>query len=389
MAAALEMLRNECGVLTAKWLPYQPMLIPLAAVWREVEAATGAAAGAMRTKLRRWFWCACFTGEYESSSATLAERDAPVLRAWLHGEAEPTVVVSFQWDPERWSDVTVRQQGLYRSTMALTLINHPKDFHTASPLTRELIVKNRIDDHHIFARAYLRSIGKGDAIDSVLNHCLIDHETNVLIGKKPPSQYLAEIHGHLGSVLDEILAGHYLPADQDGPLYRDDLEGFLRWRMERLASLLMSFTGGRFGKHVVGQRSAIDAEIEAIELALRRLVKDRLDEQADVLPSHVREKAHERIEAARRKNPGSSVDGASLDGLLEYCDLRDIQDVLTSKTLWPRFEQVFGTKEMLALRLGQLADLRNGIRHSRLLDVVGRKDGEAALLWFQAVLKTI
>jgi restriction endonuclease Mrr len=389
MAAALEMLRNECGVLTAKWLPYQPMLIPLAAVWREVEGATGATAGAMRTKLKRWFWCACFTGEYESSSATLAERDAPVLRAWLHGEVEPPVVVSFQWDPERWSDVTVRQQGLYRSTMALALINHPKDFHSTSPLTRELIVKNRIDDHHIFPRAYLRSIGKGDAIDSVLNHCLIDHETNVLIGKKPPSQYLAEIHGHLGSVLDEILASHYLPTDQDGPLYHDDLEAFLGWRMERLASLLMSFTGGLFGKHVAGQRSAMDAQIEAIELALRRLVKDRLDEQADVVPSHVRDKALERIEAARRKNPGLGVVGVSLDGLLEYCDLRDIQDVLTSKMLWPRFEQLFGTKEMLALRLGQLADLRNGIRHSRLLDVVARKDGEAALLWFQAVLRTV
>jgi len=37
----------------------------------------------MRAKLKRWFWCACLTGEYESSSATLAERDAPVLRARL------------------------------------------------------------------------------------------------------------------------------------------------------------------------------------------------------------------------------------------------------------------------------------------------------------------
>ncbi len=389
MAAALAMLRDECGVLTAKWLPYQPMLIPLATAWREVEEASGAAAGAMRVKLRRWFWCACFTGEYESSSASLAERDSPVLRAWLHGHEEPPVVANFQWDSERWLDVTVRQQGLYRSTIALTLINQPKDFHSTSPLTRDLIVKNRVDDHHIFPRAYLRSIAKDEAADSVLNRCLIDHETNILIGKRPPSQYLAEIRGHLGPVLDEVLASHYLPTDRDGPLHRDDFEAVLGWRMDRLAVLLMSFTEGRFGQHVVGVRPAMDAQIETIELTMRTLIVDRLGQQANVLPSHVRDKAHERLEVVRRKNPGLTVDAASLEALLEYCDLRELQDVVTSRMLWQHFEQVFGTKDMLNMRLGQLAELRNSIRHSRTMDGVTRKDGEAALLWFQAVLKLV
>ena len=172
MAAVLQMLRDDCGVLTPSWLPYEPMLLPLAAAWREIESASGAEAGAMRTKLKRWFWCACFTGEYESSSATLAERDAPVIRAWLRGADEPPVVARFQWDPDDWFKVGVRQRGLYRSTIALALINQPKDFHSTSPLTRELIIKDRVDDHHIFPRAYLRSVGEGEAFDSVLNHCL-------------------------------------------------------------------------------------------------------------------------------------------------------------------------------------------------------------------------
>jgi hypothetical protein len=66
MAAGIALLRDQCGVLTSKWLPYRPMLIPLAAAWREVAEAAGADVGAMRAKLKRWFWCACFTGEYES-----------------------------------------------------------------------------------------------------------------------------------------------------------------------------------------------------------------------------------------------------------------------------------------------------------------------------------
>ena len=35
---------------------------------------------------------------------------------------------------------------------------------------------------------------------------------------------------------------------------------------------------------------------------------------------------------------------------------------------------------------GQLVDLRNGIRHSRLVDEITRKEGEAATLWFEQVL---
>lgn len=95
------MLRTQCGVLFGKWLPYRPMLIPLAFAWREVANATGPDQGAMRAKLIRWFWCACFTGEYESSSATLAERDSPVLRAWLAADDAPPVVDNFRWNRER------------------------------------------------------------------------------------------------------------------------------------------------------------------------------------------------------------------------------------------------------------------------------------------------
>ena len=60
--------------------------------------------------------------------------------------------------------------------------------------------------------------------------------------------------------------------------------------------------------------------------------------------------------------------------------------MLTSKALWPRFEARFGSKEMLNVRFAQLAELRNGLRHSRKGDDVTRKDGEAAIIWFRQVL---
>jgi hypothetical protein len=116
-------------------------------------------------------------------------------------------------------------------------------------------------------------------------------------------------------------------------------------------------------------------------------VADELAADGQVLPSHVEQKVAERVAGAARRNPGArGAHGNTIDGKLEYCDLRDLQDIVTAKSLWPTFETTFGTKEGLNGRCAQLAELRNAIRHSRLVDDVTRKDGEAALIWFGRIL---
>lgn len=390
LASVLGMLRDDCGVITSKWLPYRPMLIPLASAWRDLRSTTGPAQGAMRAKLKRWFWCACFTGEYESSSATLAERDTPILRSWLSDGPEPDVVVRFAWDPERWRTVTVRQQGLYRATIALTLTRHPRDFHTAAPLTPDLIEASKVDDHHVFPRGYLRDSGRGDEIDSVLNHCLIDRATNIRIGKRAPSAYLHEIRAEHGSLSDQVLESQCLPTGISSPLSIDDYDGFLSWRMDLLRDVLGAASGGLLAPAPAGASgtaSTLDVQVQAVELELRRLIDDALGGDVAALPSHVSDRISERLTTARRKNPAVG-DGRydALMGKLEYCDLRELQDIISAKAAWPAFEARFGTKETLNLRFGQLAELRNRIRHSRTLDEVTRKDGEAALLWFRQLL---
>lgn len=64
----------------------------------------------------------------------------------------------------------------------------------------------------------------------------------------------------------------------------------------------------------------------------------------------------------------------------------DVVRVSEIKALWTGFESRFGGKATLETKFGQLADLRNGIRHSRSVHEVTRKEGEAAILWFKQVL---
>ena len=106
------------------------------------------------------------------------------------------------------------------------------------------------------------------------------------------------------------------------------------------------------------------------------------------MPEHVNQKVSERIDRAAAKNPWNShLDYyKTLSGRLEYFDLRQLQDTIASKALWPLFAPTFLNKETLVGKFGQLAELRNALSHSRSADEVTRKEGEAAILWFGQVV---
>jgi hypothetical protein len=131
----------------------------------------------------------------------------------------------------------------------------------------------------------------------------------------------------------------------------------------------------------------LDADTEQVELKLRKVIQSTLDDDVSQIPSHILQKVNERIARAVKKNATLDVDHYdSLAGKLEYFDLRDLQDTIVSKAPWSKFETRFGTKEALSAKFDQLAELRNGIRHSRTVGEVVRKEGEAAILWFGQVL---
>jgi hypothetical protein len=131
----------------------------------------------------------------------------------------------------------------------------------------------------------------------------------------------------------------------------------------------------------------MDLRIESVELSLRHLINSALKGDEGRLPPHVVQKMDERVKTSAKKNPSLAREQyRSLEGKLELCDLRELQDAVLGKALWPNFVALFGTKELLQSRFGTLADLRNAIRHSRTVDEVTFKEGEAAVIWFERSL---
>lgn len=245
LATGLEILRDDCKVMLPKWVPYQTMLPPLAAVLARSGNPKTAEAGAQREKLKRWFWCAVFGQVYESAPNSKSAKDVTELLSWLAGDAAPESVESFRFDPRALRDVTPRQRSIYRGVINLILGGGARDFHTQAVITGKLMADEGIDDHHVFPAAYLerRGVAPARTRDCVINRTLIDRTTNQMISDRAPSYYLAEIRGTPGFPFEAVLASHGLPAGADSPLLKDDYEAFLTWRQERLWNEIQRVTG--------------------------------------------------------------------------------------------------------------------------------------------------
>jgi hypothetical protein len=112
-----------------------------------------------------------------------------------------------------------------------------------------------------------------------------------------------------------------------------------------------------------------------------------LNDNTSLVPTHIRPIVEGRIRAEIKANAALDKNyHRTLGGLLEFFDLRELQATIENKTLWSLFKPRFPTKEALAAKFAQLGALRNSIRHTRSVDEIVQKEGEAAIIWFNRVL---
>ena len=246
LAHMLRMLRDDCGVVLPGWLPYNSILIPAGAVFAMHQDVTGPQVGAIRNKMKRWFWCSVFSQAYENAPNSQAVKDVAELTSWFAGGTEPDSVRNFRFEPDVLRETTVRQRALYRGCIALILRSEALDFHSGERITASMVLEKKIDDHHVFPKGYFADSGKDVAAtlqDCVLNRTLIDKETNIRIGKKAPADYLDEIGTELGAAsLGEVLESHLLPGGSDSSLREDRFSDFLDERQQRFAEKIEEAT---------------------------------------------------------------------------------------------------------------------------------------------------
>jgi hypothetical protein len=237
LVESFEFLRRNCGILSPGILPYQTMVVPMAAVWAKTTDIKGPQEAVRKEKFEQWFWASVFAQVYENGPTSRAVSDYKELESWMRGgDKEPFALRALYFNPDMFFEITPKQRALYRGTIALVTANGALDFHKAEKLTFDYLEKNKVDDHHIFPQNYLKKHGDTSKVNCVLNRTLIDKITNIRISDKAPSDYLEEVETEVGKKnLQKILASHLIPFES---LESDDFDEFLRARSRILMEQL-------------------------------------------------------------------------------------------------------------------------------------------------------
>lgn len=393
---AIKMLRHpqEFGVTSSKYLPYVSILPAFSALQEHVRTLPAGKRLSAQRKVRFWYWAAIFTSRYSGSVESTAARDFQNVKAWIEDDAkEPPLIQEFK---SRFKNLELRREtkygsSIYNGIFNLLVLNGARDWITGNIPENELL-----DDHHIVPASWGDANLQDRSVHSILNRTpLLDETNRHVIRDKLPNEYLPELIEKNGERrVRAILESHLISPAAFDILMRpnfspSDFEEFINERqrtyVEAIESLLI-----KERLDLSPDLRDLDERVETVELALRSKIENALSAQEEAFPQHVIEKVRQRLNRAQRKNPAFDKDYyATIEGMLEYCDLQELKDIILAKTNWQAFSDNFTSKEDLSKRVDQLAEMRNGIRHSRTIDEISRKDGEAALVWFKKVTQSV
>lgn len=217
MDRAISDLKNEFGVGDPKYLPYSPMLIPLAAVKWYIRDYNERFKGRMKDRLRRWYWGSIFRKSYEKSTDTRVGEHFVALRDWLSLRRRSNVptTINFRMSKAEIAEAVGRVRStadaVYKAILCMPFVQGAKDIYSHDSLGNG----TKLHDHHIFPKAFLTAQVEqngdskdGDEILEKMNHpinrMLITGRTNQEIQDKPP-------HRYLDSADARILRRHFLP----------------------------------------------------------------------------------------------------------------------------------------------------------------------------------
>lgn len=391
---AIQLLRQpqSFGVVSAKYLPYVSILPVFAALQSHAKKLSVDLRLHAQRKIRYWYWASVFDNRYSGSVESTSARDFLDMKAWFEDdEAEPALIQTFRSRFKELDFQSQRSRGtsLYNGVFNLFAIQGAKDWVSGNiPLPEEL------DDHHIVPASWgSKHLSDKKKVNTILNRTPLTADTNrTIISDRLPNEYLPKWFANSGrEAVEGILRSHFISAEAVDILLRDPFtpEDFDEFTEARQRTIRMAIESLLVKERLDLDPSLreLDAKVEQVELRLRGLVGDRIENDFSVLPGGVQNDVMERITRAVRKNAALDMaDYQTLQQRLEYFDLRELQAVIISKGLWSRFADDFKNKNALSVKFDQIAELRNSLRHSRTVSDIVRKEGEAAIAWFDQVL---
>lgn len=234
-------------IISQATMPYDNMVIPMMVFLDALPSQAFSQATVEQLNfLEYWYWASLFSERYSARTNETIIEDAKTLGEIAKGRRElpdgyNRRFISQVQSAEAVSDIQSPTSALFRSVLSLVnrRVGGLRDWKTG------VVIPPRTegwDSHHIFPRRYLTDPSDIDFVDSVSNRAYIPKITNIKIGKKAPSVYLAELAVGGKDGIRNSLESHLIDPELAGGLYDDFFLDFVKDRAIRLFSAINAVT---------------------------------------------------------------------------------------------------------------------------------------------------
>lgn len=231
---SIDYFRTSYAIPVSQLLPYDALLVAFGYFFYQKKDKPD---GMQRRYLEEFFWRACLSFRYSSSTESNLAQDIKRIDLILAGERPKYDDIKLQLNsPDDLINMEFRAGNSYcKAVMCLFAAHEPKDFQDNSKVILDnswLKLANSKNYHHFFPKAYLRG-QRIDNANSLMNITLVsDHLNKRKIGANPPSEYIGAFSAQ-NEKLEQALASHLIDYKTFG-IDSNDYGVFLKKRAERV-----------------------------------------------------------------------------------------------------------------------------------------------------------
>ena len=351
---------------------------------------------ALQRIIARWFFMSILTRRYTAGPESTMEADLARLRGLATAEEfqatlERTLSTTFTEDywtiqlPNALESSASRSPGwmAYVASQnvlgARVLFSEKRMSETMDPSVRP--TRKPLETHHLFPKAWLERNGFPEPmqINQIANRAHIEWPENTRIGATPPKDYIPRLRKDFSEAAwGRMCLDHALPQGWENLDYqeflaarRDLMAALIRRGMERLSGTVDDADIGIQRLDGTPLERSVWESIEALELRLREIVWSRFSDQwCDGAEKQVQKilgdlswdtliRNRGKYEKQYGSRPRSDL------GVLDFCYLGQLGQLITSGPGWSLFKEALGQKPEIERRIREIVPVRNDFAHFR------------------------
>lgn len=388
LGLAIDYARDNLGVVKSMLLPYRSLIAVIAYLFYKNKARSLDQKQA--EFLAQWFWQTTFSERYSASTLTLMTEDRKLMDKIADRKE---VAIKFPFNPDIESLMKIRmtrKSAVKNGVLCLLAKRNPRHFKNNSLLPlRDAYFSdfNSSEKHHIFPKSIIQKQYPMVMVHSLPNFCFLPAELNKEISNKKPSKYFQE-YASENPDFEDTLKTHLIRYDDS--IKKGDFTSFLASRAALILEEITRATGSKISRVITDDvNKAIDkTENQLRDLIDKKLIAKDKNYWKTLVPSDIVGAVRERVNDHLKKNPPKEITDLSPRDWLDFCDVMDYSKIILLN--WGIFQPIFRSKYEVEKRFLSLKEYRNAVKHGRgEIAPFIKKEGEAALEWLAAILKTI